>query len=204
MLRPEAGERLLDVGCGTGYFTRRFAREAGVEATGLDPDLSSLAYACSKAAHGERYLAGAAERLPFDDGSFDRAVSVAALCFVRDPRRALEEMVRVTRKRLVLGLLNRRSLLYLEKGRRGGIGGYRGAHWHTAREVLRLFEGLPVCDIELHSAVFSPGAGSISRAIEARIPERCLFGGFLAVAATRAHEASAPNLAGASSTERGT
>ena len=37
LLEPESGARILDVGCGTGYFTRRFAGE-GYDVTGLDPE----------------------------------------------------------------------------------------------------------------------------------------------------------------------
>jgi len=43
LLAPQRGETLLDVGCGTGYFTRRCAREAGLQATGVDPDPQWLA-----------------------------------------------------------------------------------------------------------------------------------------------------------------
>ena len=40
MLRLEKGESLLDVGCGTGYFTRRFAAESELRVVGLDPNLT--------------------------------------------------------------------------------------------------------------------------------------------------------------------
>lgn len=186
MLRPEPGERLLDVGCGTGYFARRFAREAGMRVTGLDPNLPWLTFARSQSS-SERFVAGGAERLPFRDRSFDRTISITALCFIAEQREALQEMVRVTRTRLVLGLLNRRSVLYLQKGRRGGAGGYRGAHWHTPHEARCLFEGLPVHDLELKTAVFLPSGGAIARVIETQLPDRSPFGGFLAVAASPAH-----------------
>ena len=45
MLRAQPGDGLLDVGCGTGYFSRRFAREAGLQVSGVDPDPAWLAYA---------------------------------------------------------------------------------------------------------------------------------------------------------------
>jgi ubiquinone/menaquinone biosynthesis C-methylase UbiE len=40
--QAEPGESLLDVGCGTGYFTRRFAAKSGLHVVGLDPNASWL------------------------------------------------------------------------------------------------------------------------------------------------------------------
>lgn len=187
LLRPRSGETLLDVGCGTGHFTRRFAREAGVHVTGVDPDPNWLAYARAQAQEGECFVVGRAERLPFADRSFDRTTCITALCFIADQRNALREMIRVTRHRLVLGLLNRNSLLYLRRGRGGGAGGYRGAHWHTAREVRSLLQGLSVKEVELRSAIHLPGGGRLARRAETLVPGQWLTGGFLAVAADIQH-----------------
>jgi len=184
LLAAEPEGSLLDVGCGTGHFTRRFARDLRGRVVGLDPKESWLAYARAHLAGAERYLAGRAEALPFPDKSFDYAVSVTALCFVADTRRALREILRVTRRRFVLGLLNRRSLLYLQKGRGGGRGGYRGAQWHTAAEVRALFASLPVENLDLRTAVIVPRGGAGARTLERCVPGRFPFGGFLAVAGT--------------------
>jgi len=180
LLRPEPGASLLDVGCGTGHFTRLFARDVAGLVVGLDPDEDALGYGSTHAAAGERYVAGVAEALPFPDRSFDFTVSVTALCFVSHQERALREMVRVTRKRLVLGLLNRHSLLHLTKGRRGGSGGYRGAHWHTGAEIRALLACLPVANVALRSAVVLPHGGAFVRALEQYWPRKILLGGFLA------------------------
>jgi SAM-dependent methyltransferase len=187
LLRPRPGETLLDVGCGTGHFTRRFAREAGIHITGVDPEPTWLAYARAQAQAGERFVVGRAERLPFADRSFDRTTCITALCFIAEQRTALREMIRVTRRRLVLGLLNRNSLLYLRKGRGEGAGGYRGAHWHTAREVRSLLEGLPVKEVEVRSAIHLPDGGWLARRVETLVPAQWLTGGFLAVAADIQH-----------------
>lgn len=186
MLRAQPGDGLLDVGCGTAYFSRRFAREAGLTVTGIDPDREWLAHAHQQARPGEQFVEGRAEQLPFEDRSFDCTVSVTALCFIDAQRRALQEMLRVTRRRVVLGLLNRHSLLHRQVGRRGGVGGYRGAHWHTPAEIRKLFEGLPIANLELRSAIFLPGGGRVARLVEPTTPPRLLLGGFLAVAADAA------------------
>ena len=182
VLAPASGDSLLDVGCGSGHFTRRFALD-GLRVTGLDPDAAMLRFAAGHAAAGEPYLLGDARALPFAAPSFDLCVCIAALCFIREQSRALAEMVRVTRRRLVLGLLNRHSLLYLQKGRAGGAGAYRGAHWHTRAEVGKLFEGLPLARPTLRSAVFLSGGGRFARLCERALPERLPWGSFLVVGA---------------------
>ncbi len=182
LLAPRKGETLLDVGCGTGYFTRRFAGTAAIgRAVGADRDIAALRHAAGKG--GAAYLVADGQRLPFADRSFDLVIGVTALCFMADERRALAEMLRVARRRIALGLLNRHSLLWLDKGRGGGRGAYRGAHWHTRREVAGLFAGQPARNLALRSAIVLPGGGC-SRRLEpwlSRVLPSC--GAFIAVAA---------------------
>jgi ubiquinone/menaquinone biosynthesis C-methylase UbiE len=182
VLAPAAGDSLLDVGCGSGYFTRRFAQD-NLRVTGIDPDVKMLCYAAAHAAAGERYLLGDARTLPFPARAFDLCVCITALCFIPEQSRALAEMVRVTRRRLVLGLLNRHSLLYLQKGRAGGTGAYRGAHWHTPAEMHKLFERLPVARLALRSAIFLPGGDRFAQLCEQVLPSRLPWGSFLVVSA---------------------
>jgi SAM-dependent methyltransferase len=181
LLRPEPGCSLLDIGCGTGHFARLFAGDIRGPVIGVDPNEEWLAYAHTHAAHGERYVAGRVESLPFPDRSFDFTVSVTALCFVARQRQALRELIRVTRRRFVLGLLNRRSLLYLKKGRGEGAGGYRGAHWHRPAEIRALFASLPVDNLRLRAAIVLPGGTVFARMVERCWPRKVLLGGFLAV-----------------------
>ncbi|MGD9788244.1 MAG: class I SAM-dependent methyltransferase [Sulfuricellaceae bacterium] len=177
-LGPAQGETLLDVGCGTGWFTRAFAA-AGLAATGLDVNLESLAYAHERGGTGITWVAGDGERLPFQDGCFDCAVSIATLCFVPHERAALAEILRVTRRRFAVGWLNRASLLYRQKGRHGGSGAYRGARWHTAGEIRALFDGLPVRNLTLRSAIFLPDGGPTARVLERLLPSRLPWGSLL-------------------------
>jgi ubiquinone/menaquinone biosynthesis C-methylase UbiE len=150
--------------------------------TGLDPDRDGLAYARAHACPNEVYIAGDARAIPFPDASFDFVVSVTALCFIQDQRRALQEILRVTRKRFVLGLLNRHSMLYRQKGRDGGTGAYRGAHWHTISEIHDLLRGLAVHDVQVRTAVVVPSAGAIGTIIERLAPNSLPWGAFIAVA----------------------
>ena len=84
LLAPRPGESLLDVGCGTGHFTRCLAQGAAVGfVAGSDIDFGSVHYAAGRR-HGEAYVVADARRLPFADKRFDLVVSVTALCFVTD------------------------------------------------------------------------------------------------------------------------
>lgn len=175
---PEAGT-LLDVGCGTGYFSNRFA-ETGLAVTGMDFNHHWVAYARSGSAEDQAWVTGDGMALPFASKSFDYVLSVTALCFVADQRRFLSEMLRVARRRIAVGVLNRHSLLYLQKGRHGGEGAYRGAHWHTTTELRKLFDGLPVANLKTQTSVFFPAGGSVAKVIEQTMPANFPCGSFLA------------------------
>jgi ubiquinone/menaquinone biosynthesis C-methylase UbiE len=183
LLEPEPGARILDVGCGTGYFTRRLARE-GHRVTGLDPDPAMLAFARAHRAGTEEYVFGDGRRLPFADDEFDYCVSITALCFVPEERLALGEMARVGRRGLALGLLNRWSLLYLQKGRHGGQGAYRGAKWHAPAQARALLAQLPMSERRVRTAIYLPSGSTLARYFEAVLP-RLPFGGFIAAVARR-------------------
>ena len=89
------GDRVLDVGCGTGRTTALVAERAG-DTVGVDHSDDQLARA--KRPDGDvRFLRADAATLPFADGAFDVVVSVGAIIYVPDPIAALAEMRRVTR-----------------------------------------------------------------------------------------------------------
>src|SRR5688572_3323558 len=76
-LRP--GQRVLDVGCGTGSLTLLIKRlYPQVDVVGLDPDAKALDRARRKAARAGLPIAfdqGFADRLPYEDQAFDRVFS---------------------------------------------------------------------------------------------------------------------------------
>jgi hypothetical protein len=88
----------------------------------------------------------------------------------------------VTRRRFALGVLNRHSWLYLQKGVDGGSGGYEGAHWHTKAQLRALLATLSAANLTVRTAILVPQAGAWAHAIEACWPRWIPAGGFLAVA----------------------
>jgi SAM-dependent methyltransferase len=94
-----AGERLLEVGCGTGSLTFTLARTVPFrELTAID--YADVYVAAARARNRDpriRIEQGDAAALPFPDAHFDRALSLLVLHFVADPAGAVAEMRRVTR-----------------------------------------------------------------------------------------------------------
>lgn len=98
--QPAAGDRILDVGCGTGIVARLASEMVGAngEVTGVDTTPAMLAVARSiseREGLSIEWIEGAAETLPFPDQRFDLVLSQAALMFFVDPQQALAEMRRV-------------------------------------------------------------------------------------------------------------
>lgn len=98
MLSIEPGDRVLDVACGPGNFSRDFAEATGDGGlvVGLDASAPMLATAVRETERANvAYVRGDAAALPFRDRSFDAVCCFAALYLIEEPSRALAELVRV-------------------------------------------------------------------------------------------------------------
>ena len=172
---PLADQRVLDVGCGVGMYTAAFLRETpyvyGVEIEG------DRALEARERTTGVIQSPG--EHLPFGDATFDVIFSHEVLEHVADDRACVVEMVRVTRPggRIVVFVPNR---LYLFETHgvfwrgRYHFGNIPLVNWlpaplrnrlaphvraYTARELRRLFSGLPTHII--HQTQIYPGYDNI-------------------------------------------
>ncbi|EGU32240.1 biotin synthesis protein BioC [Vibrio ichthyoenteri ATCC 700023] len=89
--------RILDLGCGTGYFSQQL-RDRGANVVALDLSASMLEQAQKRCGNdGITYQQGDAEQLPFADNQFDCVFSSLALQWCQDLAIPLREMSRVTK-----------------------------------------------------------------------------------------------------------
>jgi SAM-dependent methyltransferase len=101
LLGLSTGDGVLDVACGTGNFSRDFARSVGPDGlvVGIDVSVTMLERAVTDteaaALDNVAYVRGSAQDLPFVDKSFDAVCCFAALHLFEQPMRALDRMTAV-------------------------------------------------------------------------------------------------------------
>lgn len=94
---PVGGERVLDIGCGTGLALERY-RDAGCRVSGIDPSTAMLDRARSRLGESADLRHSRAEHLPFETGRFDLVTMSMVLHEIPEPLRmeAIDEARRVT------------------------------------------------------------------------------------------------------------
>lgn len=150
-------QRILDIGCGTGYFTRllrgRYKRAALVAF-----DLSESMLQHTRTAHVRRmpwhghhhHAAGDAAQLPFKTGSFDLVCSNLAMQWVNDPQQMLAEMRRVLAPGglMLFSTFGRRTLSELRQTL-ASIEPERAGHVLPFPDVMSLGDALMKLPVEL-------------------------------------------------------
>lgn len=125
---------LLEVGCGTGHFTRWFEQQ-GFSSMGVDRSAAMLAEA--RRLDGAGLVRADALALPFADRSFDLVALIATVEFLAEPVPSLQECVRVARHGLVVGAFNRWSV-HASRRRLRSSSIWRRARWFGPYEMRRL------------------------------------------------------------------
>jgi len=182
-LKP--GEIILDVGCGTANHIQYFL-ERGMKTIGLDISLPMLRVAQNKLGERGGLCLGRAEALLFKANSFDCVSLITTLEFVEDPLKTLQEAVRVSRKEIILGILNKYSLTALGRRIKGIFRPsiYNKAKFYSIWELKKLLtKVLGKGNLNWGSALILPLSfqawfGSLERILSFR---RNPFGAFLAV-----------------------
>jgi len=182
---PRRGQKLLEVGCGTGMFLETFWH-SGFDVTGLDASKAMLEQARARMGdHVDLHL-GHAEHLPFDDNEFDFAVFITVLEFCRDPEEAIAEAARVAKRAIVIAFLNPWSLYGLGvKHSKSGHATLKKASWYSwprmKKMILRSLGRKP-----MRAASVLPGPmwtwrdNLLFRCLNGRVCPPC-FGAFSAV-----------------------
>jgi len=150
-LAPRTGERVVDIGCGTGNAALLAAR-AGARVVGVDPSPRLVSVGRREAldaALDAAFVVGSAEAIPCADASADAAVSCFGVIFTSDASRAVAEMARILAPggRIVLSAWVPEGPMALQAGiRRRAVAAATGeaplvapVAWHDRESLDRLF-----------------------------------------------------------------
>jgi len=154
------GDKLLEIGCGTGHFSAHFAHK-GFAVTGVDVSEAMVAVARQKNIKNSGFQVADAEHLPFKDKIFDVVAAITALEFVSDPVKVVSEMVRCVKQpggALIFGVLNRLSAYNRSKQRKGTTM-YASAKLFAPGELRDLLR--PFGTLTVQIAGFVPRQGAL-------------------------------------------
>jgi len=140
----------LEVGVGTG----RFAGRLGIK-YGIEPSKQMAKIAIQR---GIKVFKGVAEKLPFEDESFEFLLFVTTFCFIRNVSKALKEARRVLKRNgfIVIGFLDKSSELgkeFLKKRKNSKF--YIEANFYSTEKVIELLEMAGFHDFSLLQTVFN-------------------------------------------------
>jgi ubiquinone/menaquinone biosynthesis C-methylase UbiE len=143
LVAPQKGQRILDIGCGTGMSLAPFL-DQGLSLTGIDPSPYMLDKAATRLGSRVDLHRGPAEDLPFDDNAFDTALLFTSLEFTDRPAKAIEEACRVAKDQVVIGVLNRYAPLNMVRRFKGFFfpNIYNHAHFFSVWELKRMLSSI--------------------------------------------------------------
>lgn len=143
MLKPSKEDRILDVGCGLGYFTDLLSKD-GAECYGIDLDEKCIDY-CQKYMKGQ-YQVADVTKIPFPDNYFDKILCTEVLEHIDHNEEILKEIRRVLKKDGILvtsvpcseGMF---KAFFKRIGHNSVDSNSREYHWHKGytKEQMALF-----------------------------------------------------------------
>ena len=158
----DKGDRVIDVGCGSGFLMKRI-RDANVTGVDLSDTALSMARVNLSGMGNVRLVKADARQLPFDDSSFDKVVCADVLEHVPAPKDVVREIKRVSRPgaRIVIALPNealQHNIIraFSKIGISGllkGVDSHR--EWHIHHSGIDFFDRIKL-DLKLKKTVRSP------------------------------------------------
>lgn len=171
---------VLEVGCGTGHFSRWMESALLLKCVGLDSSKAMLEEAKERWPNGV-FLQSDGCHLPLREKSVDLTVFVTSLEFIPDASMALKEAARVAKKGIILGLMNKNSVSALRKRFQAATqttSFYRHAKFYSFSNINKLLGKALEEKYEIafyNTTVFSKSLGNFE---SSALP----FGAFLGVA----------------------
>jgi len=170
---PKPGERILDVGCGTGVNVLAISKLVGTagKVVGIDNSPAMLAIARDKAsAENIEYRLMAVEEVDFADNSFDGVVCTQVLGYVADPVPVIRSLLRVVKPtgRVFVAETDWDSLAYsipdkeLQRKVTLSFTDHHGDGW-VGRRLYPLCRQAGAAEIELHPYVIHNAEYSIRK-----------------------------------------
>jgi ubiquinone/menaquinone biosynthesis C-methylase UbiE len=142
LLKPIPGQRLLDIGCGTGTHLKLF-EELGLDTVGLEPSIFMLKKAREKQKGKLKLILAKGEELPIKDDAFDLTLLFTTLEFCQNPAKVLKEAGRVTQEKIFIGVLNSWSLLAIARRVKGCFKSsiYSSAEFYNICKLKKILKG---------------------------------------------------------------
>lgn len=155
---PLAGERILDVGCGTGD-KLQFFQEKWCSLTGIDSSKDKLEIARQKYGDRVELILAQPEDIPFSDNEFDVVTLINILEISINPQKIIEEAIRVCRGRVFIGFINNYSFAGTKQGLKEmfGFPPSREIHFFSFSEIKTMVRNCAGnTSIKWGSVIFMP------------------------------------------------
>lgn len=137
-MRFKRGERVLEIGCGTGRYVE-YLTELELDVVGVEPVQEMARKAIQKSViKKEQIIIGPYEKIPVGDNSFENVIFMHSFAFSLDKVKVIKEAYRIASKKIGIGFLNKHSLTSIFKVK-------------ERKEVYK--DAMPLCDKEIRNII---------------------------------------------------